>query len=464
MDLERVIAALAPTDVVNRAPVEVRSLAYDMRDVEAGALFFCYAGAAVDRHHLAGEAVERGAVALVVERPLPHPVPQVLVGDARRSMGAVAAELFGHPSRELDVAAITGTAGKTTTAYLLHAILDAAGRRPGLLGNIERRVGDERLPAGLNTPEAVDLQRLFREMVQAGNRSCVMEATSEASAQGRLEGTRFAALAFTNLSQEHLNFHGTMGAYFDAKRRLYAQAGYAVVNIGDEWGRRLAEELPHAVTFGHAPDAEVRPVVLDDVDFKLRGRFNVENALAAVATARVLGVDDATIARGLESVRGVPGRLEEIEEGQPFTVLVDYAHKPAALEGVLRVARDLTQESVLVVFGAGGDRDRGKRPEMGRIASELADQVVLTSDNPRSEDPIAIIKEIISGCSTTSNVNVYPDRREAINWALRFALPGDVVVIAGKGHEQGQEAHGEKIPFDDREVARDLLRALVSTT
>jgi UDP-N-acetylmuramoyl-L-alanyl-D-glutamate--2,6-diaminopimelate ligase len=462
MDLERVIAALAPTDVVGGAPVEVRSLAYDSRDVTEGALFFCYAGAAVDRHDLAGEAVKRGAVALVVERPLAVAVPQVVVGDARRSMGTVAAEFFEHPSRELGVAAITGTAGKTTTAYLLHAIFEAAGRRPGLLGNIERRVGDERLPAGLNTPEAVDLQRLFREMVVAGNRSCVMEATSEASAQGRLEGTRFAALAFTNLSQEHLNFHGTMGAYFDAKRRLYAQADHAVVNIGDEWGRRLAEELPHAVTFGLAPDAEVRPGVLDDVDFKLRGRFNVENALAAVATARVLGVDEEAITRGLESVRGVPGRLEEIDEGQPFTLVVDYAHKPGALESVLRAAREVADGRVLVVFGAGGDRDRDKRPEMGRIACELADVVVVTSDNPRSEDPRAIIDEILQGCR--GEVEVEPERRAAIARAVELAEPGDVVVVAGKVHEQGQEIGGEKIPFDDREVARDLLRALVSAT
>lgn len=462
MDLERVIAALAPTDVVNRAPVEVRELAYDARDVAPGSLFFCVPGTRADGHEFAPAAVAAGAAALVVERVVEAGVPQLVVPRVRGAMATFPAEFFGRPSHDLDIAAITGTAGKTTTAYLLHGVLAAAGRSPGLLGNIERVVGHERLPARLNTPEAIDLQRLLRQMVAAGNRACVMEATSEASAQGRLEGTRFAVLAFTNLSQDHLNFHGTMDDYFEAKRRLFAQAERAVVNVDDSWGRRLSLELPHAVTFGFAEDAEVRPDALDGIDLKLPGRFNVENALAAVAAARVLGVAEDAIASGIASVQGVPGRVERVDEGQPFTVIVDYAHKPGALESVLRVARELTEESVLLVVGAGGDRDRGKRPEMGRIACELADAVVLTSDNPRTEDPMAIIEELISGCGSTSNVNVYPDRREAIEWALRSALPGDVVVIAGKGHEQGQEASGVTVPFDDREVARELLRALVN--
>jgi UDP-N-acetylmuramoyl-L-alanyl-D-glutamate--2,6-diaminopimelate ligase len=450
VELERAISALAPTEVVNRAPAELRDLAYDARDVPSGSLFFCVPGSRADGHDFAAAAVDAGAVALVVERPVDAAVPQLVVPSVRRAMGTFPAEFFGHPSRDLDVAAITGTSGKTTTAYLLHAILDAAGQRPGLLGNIERRVGDERLPAGLNTPEAIDLQRLLRRMVGAGNRTCVMEATSEASAQWRLEGTEFAVLVFTNLSQDHLNFHGTMEAYFEAKRRLFAQARRAVVNVGDEWGRRLAAELPDAITFSY--DTDPAPAGL-----RLRGRFNVENALAAAAAAHALGVGEDAIERGLAAVEGVPGRFEEVDEGQPFTVLVDYAHKPGALENVLRTARGLTSGRVLCVFGAGGDRDRDKRPLMGRIAQELADVVIVTSDNPRSEDPQAIIAAIVAGAP---GAEVEPDRRAAIERALARAEAGDVVIVAGKGHEQGQEIAGEKIPFDDKAVAREALRRL----
>jgi UDP-N-acetylmuramoyl-L-alanyl-D-glutamate--2,6-diaminopimelate ligase len=450
VDLERAISALAPSAVLNRVPVELRDLAYDQRDVAPGSLFFCVPGARADGHDFAAAAVEAGAVALVVERPVHSPVPQLVVASVRDAMAAFAAEFFGHPSRELAVAAITGTSGKTTTAYLLHAILDAAGLRPGLLGNIERRVGDERLPAGLNTPEAVDLQRLLRRMVAAGNRACVMEATSEASAQGRLEGTEFEVLVFTNLSQDHLNFHGTMEAYFEAKQRLFAQARHAVVNVGDEWGRRLASGLPDAIPFSYEQDA-------DSVELRLRGRFNVENGLAAAAAARVLGVGEDAIARGLASVAGVPGRFEEVAEGQPFTVLVDYAHKPGALETVLGAARELTRGRVICVFGAGGDRDREKRPMMGEVASRLADVVIVTSDNPRSEDPQAIIEAILQGAP---NAEVEPDRRAAIERAVERAEPGDAVVVAGKGHEQGQEVAGETIPFDDKTVVREALRRL----
>jgi UDP-N-acetylmuramoyl-L-alanyl-D-glutamate--2,6-diaminopimelate ligase len=455
MDLERAIAALGPSDVLNRAPADVRDLAYDAREVAPGSLFFCVPGSRADGHEFADAAVAAGAVALVVERGLDLPVPQLIVPSVRRAMAEFPAEFFGHPSRELDVVAATGTSGKTTVTYLLYAILDAAGRRPGMLGNIERRVGDERLPASLNTPEAIDLQRLLRRMVDAGNASVAMEATSEASAQGRLEGTEFAVLVFTNLSQDHLNFHDTMEAYFEAKRRLFAQARRAVVNVGDEWGRRLAAELPDAVKFDPSVDA------LGAVELRLRGRFNVENALAAVAAARVLGIGDDAIAGGIASVEGVPGRFEEIAEGQPFTVLVDYSHKPGALETVLREARGLARGRVICVFGAGGDRDREKRPLMGAIAAELADVVVVTSDNPRSEDPLAIIDEIVRGAP---DAEIEPDRRTAIQNALDVAAAGDVVVIAGKGHEQGQEIQGEKLPFDDREVAREALRRLGAKT
>ncbi len=455
MDLGRFTEALAPAEVVAFAAVDVTELAYDARFVRPGSLFFCVPGSRVDGHDLAPQAVAAGAVALVVERPLDLAVPQVVVPAVRRAMGPAAALFFGDPSSELAVAGITGTSGKTTTSYLLWEILEAAGRRPGLLGSIERRVGVDRRPVALNTPEAIDLQRLLREMAEAGNETCVLEATSIASAQGRLEGVRFAVLVFTNLSQDHLDFHGTMDEYFAAKRRLFHQADRAAVNVGDEWGRRLAAELPGALTFGFAADAEFRPEHLAGIELPLRGRFNVENALAAAAAARLLGAGDDALCAGLSAVRGVPGRFESVDEGQPFAVIVDYAHKPGALENVLRTARDLTEGRLTCVFGCGGDRDRGKRPLMGRIAAELADRAILTSDNPRSEDPLAIIDEVLAGAP---GLEVEPDRAKAITAAIEGAAAGDVVLIAGKGHEQGQEVAGVVHPFDDREVAREVLR------
>jgi UDP-N-acetylmuramoyl-L-alanyl-D-glutamate--2,6-diaminopimelate ligase len=449
MQLERLIAALAPTDVVGGAAVEIRELAYDAREVPGGSLFFCIPGATVDGHELAAAAIDRGAVSLVVERPLELDVPQLVVPSVRAAMPLAAVEFFGDPTRELRVAAITGTNGKTTTAYLLWSILAAAGERPGLLTNVERRVGDETRSVGLNTPESIDLQRLFRQMLDAGNRTCVMEATSMASVKGRLEGTRFAVLVFTNLTQDHLDFHGTMDDYFDAKRRLFAQAETAVVNVGDEYGARLATEIPGAVTF--TPDDG-----LEGIELKLEGRFNNENAAAAVAAARALGIDEDAVRSGIAGVERVPGRFEAVDEGQPFTVLVDYAHTPGALAVALEAARDLARGRLICVFGAGGDRDRDKRPLMGRVVADLADVAIVTSDNPRSEDPASIAAAVVGDL----DLHVELDRRRAIERALEAARTGDVVVIAGKGHEQGQEVAGRKLPFDDREVVRDALRRL----
>ena len=449
MQLERLIAALAPTDVVGGAAVEIRELAYDAREVPRGSLFFCIPGAHADGHDFAPAAMAAGAAALVVERQLELDVPQVVVPSVREAMPRAAVAFFGDPTAQLPVAAITGTNGKTTTAYLLWSILAEAGERPGLLTNIERRIGADVREVGLNTPESVDLQRLFREMLTAGNRSCVIEATSMASAKGRLDGTRLTVLVFTNLTQDHLDFHGTMDAYFDAKRRLFAQASLAVVNVSDEYGARLAAEIPDAVAYRDDED-------LGGIELKLQGRFNAANALAAAATARALGIAEDAIKRGIDAVDRVPGRFDSIDEGQPFTVLVDYAHTPGALESVLESARELAQRRVLCVFGAGGERDRDKRPLMGQVVAELADLALVTSDNPRSEDPAAIAAEVVDGL----DLDVVLDRRRAIERVLESARPGDVVVIAGKGHEQGQEIAGRKLPFDDREVARDALRRL----
>src|SRR5919108_1036850 len=364
MDLERVIAALAPRDVVGRAPLDVADLAYDTRAVAPGALFFCVRGANVDGHELAPQAVAAGAAALVVERPVEADVPQIVVGDSRAAMAVAADVFFGHPTHELDVVGVTGTNGKTTTAHLVYAILAAAGRRPGLLGTIEARVAGERRAVVRTTPEAIDLQRTFREMLDADDRSVAMEASSHGSELKRLIGTRFATLVFTNLSQDHLDLHGTLAAYFDAKRRLFVEPDVdgrrppAAVNVGDAHGRRLADELRgldvQLLTFGLTDDADIRA---DDLELtaagarfttdgvrlrtRLRGKFNVENVLGAVAAARLLGIDAAAIAAGVEHLAGVPGRFEAGDEGQPFAVLVDYSHTPDALESLLTEARAL---------------------------------------------------------------------------------------------------------------------------
>jgi len=422
--------------------------------VPRDSLFFCVPGARADGHDFAGEALERGAAALVVERRLELEARQLIVPSVRAAMPRAAVEFFDDPTARLPVAAITGTNGKTTTAYLLWSILAAAGEQPGLLTNVERRVGTDVREVGLNTPESIDLQRLFSEMLEHGNRACVMEATSMASAKGRLEGTRFAVLVFTNLTQDHLDFHGTMEEYFESKRRLFAQADRAVVNVGDEYGERLAAELPEAITFRPGDG-------LGELNLKLPGRFNIENALAAVAAARALGIGEKAIEQGIEAVDRVPGRFEQVDEGQPFTVFIDYAHTPGALETALEAARELGRGGrVICVFGAGGDRDRAKRPLMGQVVAELADVSLVTSDNPRSEDPAAIAAEVVDGL----NLEVELDRRRAIERALESARPGDVVVIAGKGHERGQEIGGRKLPFDDRQVAREALRRLGAPT
>ena len=456
---------------------DVRDLAYDARSVSPGAMFFCVPGSRADGHDFAPDAVKSGAVALVVERQLEIDVPQLVVGDVRAAMAIAADVFFGEPTRSLEVVGVTGTNGKTTTAFLLRSILEAAGRRPGLVGTVEWVVGGEQRAAPHTTPEAIDLQRLFREMLDAGDESAAVEASSHGSALRRLDRVRFGALVFTNLSQDHLDLHGSMEDYFEAKRRLFAgpQPPPAAVNVDDEWGRRLADELQAAhraplITFGLGSGAEVRAdgLQLDargsrfrvagiEIETGLRGSFNVENVLGAVAAGILLDIDEDAIAAGVAALSGVPGRFEAVDEGQPFAVIVDYAHTPDSLDVVLHAARDLGSGRVIAVFGAGGDRDRGKRPLMGRIARDRADLAIVTSDNPRSEDPLAIIQDVLQGSGM--DVEIDPDRRSAIHRAIGIAEPGDVVVIAGKGHEQGQDIGGVVQQFDDRDVAREALRA-----
>ena len=476
MELAGLIRALAPEEVVGSRDTDVRDLAYDARAVAPGALFFCVPGSLADGHDFAADAVAGGAVALVVERQLEVDVPQLVVGNVRAAMAVAADAFFGEPTRSLEVAGVTGTNGKTTTAFLLRSILEAAGRRPGLVGTVEWIVGGKSRSAPHTTPEAIDLQRLFREMLDAGDASAAVEASSHGSALRRLDRVRFDALVFTNLSQDHLDLHGSMEDYFEAKRRLFVGPlpPPAAVNVDDEWGRRLADELEVAhrapfITFGLGSGAEVRAdgLQLDargsrfraagiEIETQLRGGFNVENVLGAVAAGILLDIDEGAITAGVAAVTGVPGRFEAIDEGQPFAVIVDYAHTPDSLDIVLQAARDLGEGKVIAVFGAGGDRDRGKRPLMGRIARDRADLAIVTSDNPRSEDPLAIIQDVLQGAGM--EVEIDPDRRSAIQRAIGVAEPGDVVVIAGKGHEQGQDIGGVVQPFDDREVVREALR------
>ena len=463
----------------NAAPVAVCDVAFDSRDVPADSVFVCVPGQEADGHEFASAAIEQGALALVVERELDVAVPQLIVSDARYAMGLAADAVYGAPTQDIDVVGVTGTNGKTTTSFLVYAILAAAGRRPGLLGTIERRVGGERRPAVRTTPEAAELHRAFAEMRDVGDRSCAMEVSSHASALHRLVGVRFRALAFTNLTQDHLDFHQSMEAYYEAKRAPFLERyederhPAAVVNVDDSYGTRLVAELRAAgaepLSFAMTEEADLRPdaVVVEpggtqltlgelEITSALRGRFNAENLLAAAALGRVLGVSDDAIKQGLEHVRGVPGRFEAVPNDLNFTVIVDYAHTPDALATVLRSARAICPRSLICVFGCGGERDRSKRAPMGEVATELADHVVVTSDNPRGEQAEAIVDDILEGVLTP--VDVEPDRRKAIEQALALAQEGDLVVGAGKGHESGQEIDGRVTAFDDREVAGEWLR------
>ncbi|MEJ7891825.1 MAG: UDP-N-acetylmuramoyl-L-alanyl-D-glutamate--2,6-diaminopimelate ligase [Solirubrobacteraceae bacterium] len=446
-------------DLLDVAPagVAVADLAFDNRAAGPGTLFFCVPGFTRDGHDFAADAVARGAVALVVARPLGLGVPEVLVDDVRAAMAVAAARFAGEPTLRLRTIGVTGTNGKTTTAFIVRDLLEAGGVQTGLLGTVKSVIGGKEREAKHTTPEAIDLQRAFAEMLAGGDAACAMEVSSHALELRRADGIHWAAAVFTNLTQDHLDFHPDMETYFLAKRRLFEVAqGPRIVNVDDPYGRRLAEEFD-CVTFSLDSDADYRAADLDGVRLPLPGRFNVLNALGALAAARAIGVD--VRAEALETVALVPGRFEPVEAGQPFAVLVDYAHTPDSLDNVLRAARELAGGGrVICVFGAGGDRDRGKRPLMGEIAGRRADVAIVTSDNPRSEDPEAILDAIERGMTGVHEREV--DRRAAIERAVSLASAGDVVVIAGKGHEQGQEfADGHKEPFDDRLVAAEVLGA-----
>ena len=483
MKLSELVHGVSGATVRGDPGIEIRGLAYHTRDVADGTLFFCVPGLSFDGHAFAAAAVEAGAAALVCEHDTGVSAPQIVVPSARRAMALMAARWYREPSRALRVVGITGTNGKTTTAHLVAGLFAAAGQPSGLLGTVVNRIGGVQYPVTLTTAESLDLQRMFREMVDAGDRACAFEVSSHALAQDRAAGIEFDAVVFSNLTRDHLDYHRDLEDYYGAKRRLFLPDGgrngraVAVVNTGDQFGVRLAGECrPHygddlwtcavdeeggSAATVVARDLDLRAdgsaftlicprLGLDErVTLRLAARFNVENAVAAAAAGLALGLPTEAVLHGLAVTEGVPGRFQAVRAGQPFSVVVDYSHTPDSLENALQAARAVTSGRVLVVFGCGGDRDRGKRPLMGGIAARLADRSVITSDNPRTEEPLAIIDEIAAGVprELAAKVVIEPDRRAAIGVALAEAGPDDTVVIAGKGHEQGQLVGDRKIPL-----------------
>lgn len=463
--------------------VEVRGIASDSRTVKEGDVFVAVKGERADGHGFIGEALRRGASALLVERrPDGAAAPWARVRSTREALGLVASRFYGEPSSRLTVVGVTGTNGKTTTTYLLESIFRAAGKEVGVVGTVNYRFPGCVREAPNTTPSSLELHRLLGEMLQRGVSHVAMEVSSHALVQGRLKGCQFDAGVFLNLSPEHLDYHGTMDRYLEAKALLFREVlrdspkdPWAIYNADDPRVRTVGDGVRglRKVTFGLR--GQVRPVeasrgpeglraVLDtpwgrlEVRSPLLGEHNLYNVMAAVATALALGVEEEAVVKGVWALKGVPGRLERV--GERPMVIVDYAHTPDALRRALEAVRPLARGRVIVVFGCGGDRDRSKRPLMGRVASEGASLVILTSDNPRGEDPLAIIREIEAGIAPGTDYLVIPDRREAIREAIGLARPEDLVLIAGKGHETYQIVGGERLPFDDREEARKALEDL----
>jgi UDP-N-acetylmuramoyl-L-alanyl-D-glutamate--2,6-diaminopimelate ligase len=488
MDVRALLTELDAPLVVGDAGLGIQGIAYDSREVQPGFLFAALRGLTHDGHAFIPDALARGAVAVLHDRPVaeargtPARLAMIRVADSRRALAQVSAAFYGHPSRGLRVIGVTGTNGKGATTFLVEAILRRAGRRCGIIGTMGVVVDGAVAETARTTPEAPHLQRTLRAMVDHGLQYAAVEIASHALVMERVTCTRIVTAVFTNLTRDHLDFHGSMESYGAAKARLFAMAepaGWAVLNADDLYTPVLrAVARSRVMTYGLRAPADVRgrdvrlhlrgsefvaetPAGTARLSLRLAGGFNVANALAAVAVGLAHDVPLATIAEALAAMPGIPGRFEAVDEGQAFAVIVDYAHTPDGLENVLRSAREITPGRVIVVFGCGGDRDRTKRPIMGRIAAELADHVIVTSDNPRTEGPAAIIDEILPGTRVVARqvaVVVEPDRRRAIAAAVAAAGDGDLVVIAGKGHEPYQEIMGTKHAFDDREVVREALR------
>jgi UDP-N-acetylmuramoyl-L-alanyl-D-glutamate--2,6-diaminopimelate ligase len=459
----------------------------DSRVVQPGWAFVAIPGAKVDGHTFIPQALAQGASIVVVDRPIDLTAATsaccLRVLDTRKALAHLAAAFFGHPSRQLRLIGVTGTNGKTTSTYLLEAVLQAHGLTPGVIGTVTYRYSDHERPADQTTPPADAIQRMLREMVDAGVSHCAMEVSSHALAQHRVWGCQFAAALFTNLTQDHLDYHADMSAYFAAKAQLFTtyHPGVAVLNYDDPASEKLLHQTQAPViTYGFSPasDVGIERLEIDasgihlsvrmesqsvTVRSQLIGRHNVYNILGVLATAKGLDLAIDQTIQGIERLRTVPGRFEPVDAGQPFSVLVDYAHTDDALRNVLQAARGITTGRLLIVFGAGGDRDRSKRTRMGRVAAQFADTAVITSDNPRSEEPMAIIRAIEVGFRESGQVSQYQiieDRARAIQEAIGLARAGDVVVIAGKGHETYQIVGDERFSFDDRQVAAQALQDL----
>ena len=458
---------------------EIDHLITDSREKTENGLFFCIPGARVDAHNFAPQAVANGCTALVVERLLDLPVPQIRVESVRSAMAYMAAAFYGFPARKLRMIGICGTKGKTTTSFLLKAIMEKAGYVTGLIGTTGNMIGDKHIKSNLTTPDPVDLHRCLRQMVDEGVEVVVMEVSAHAVDMHRLDGITYEAACYTNLSQDHLDYFGTMENYFQTKKSFFMHGAVlnAALNEDDETSDRIIEDIsiPY-LTYGISSEADVfareieitedgvsfsimlRGVEDMQVNMQLTGMFNVYNALAAASLAMILGVQNADIKAGLESLKNVPGRVEMLDTRTPYKVILDYSHSPDALENILSTVRTFTRNRLIVLFGCGGDRDQGKRPIMGEIAGRLADYSILTSDNPRTEDPIAILEAIEAGAKAVGgSYTVIENRREAIRYALEMGRDGDVIILAGKGHETYQEIMGVKKPFDEKVVVDELL-------
>jgi|APSaa5957512622_1039677.scaffolds.fasta_scaffold05358_4 UDP-N-acetylmuramoyl-L-alanyl-D-glutamate--2,6-diaminopimelate ligase len=485
MLLRQLVEELPILQISGPIDMSIGSLEWDSRRVEPGDVFVAIRGGQEqDRHLFIPHALERGARAIIVEEEGEHPgATQIVVANCRQALAKLAARYYNYPGRSLRLVGITGTNGKTTTALLLQQVLEAAGVKCGYLGTLGRIVSDGFEPLANTTPEAPELHRQLRGMVDAGKRAAVLEASSHGLALERVSGLQFTAAVFTNFTRDHLDFHLTEENYFAAKARLFEEldesaGGIGVVNVDDPVAEALIGRIGVPVTtYGWGDGAAIRLLAMEpnkagmrlrvqtpsgelDVDTPLTGRFNSYNVIAALATGLGLGLDVDAVRQGIAAVERIPGRFEQVVAGQGFQVIVDYAHTPDGLETVLKAARELTRERLICVFGCGGDRDRGKRPQMGRIGAERADLVFLTSDNPRSEDPEEILAEIASGMESGANAQILENRGQAIKEALTIARQGDVVVIAGKGHEAVQILAEGTVPFDDREVARQVLEEL----
>ncbi|MEF2964674.1 UDP-N-acetylmuramoyl-L-alanyl-D-glutamate--2,6-diaminopimelate ligase [Paenibacillus sp. M1] len=494
MLLKDLATYIIASEIRGNSETDCKDISIDSRKIAPGDLFVCLPGHTVDGHDFAGKAAEQGAAALVVERWLDDvSLPQLKVKDSRLAMAVLGNAFFGSPSSRLQVIGVTGTNGKTTTTYLIERILEDQGKKTGLIGTIQRRYAGRTFPMSGTTPESLDLQRYLHEMDAADMAYCVMEVSSHALEQGRVKGTRFRTAVFTNLTQDHLDYHHTMEEYRAAKGLLFSRLGntyegdptqrsYAVLNADDPASAYFAKQTAaEIVTYGVEHEADVRASGISvtakgtsfhvdtfrgsaDIALRMVGKFNVYNALAAISAALLENIPLADIKSSLESIKGVEGRVEAVDEGQDFAVVVDYAHTPDGLENVLNTVNEFAEGRVITVFGCGGDRDRTKRPIMGKIAARLSGHVIVTSDNPRTEDPELILKDIEAGLTEdgvpAERYEMIVDRREAIQKAIEMASPGDVVLIAGKGHETYQLIGKEVHDFDDRVVAKEAIRSL----